>query len=155
MPSLYSLLASPRFIYSADFDLLETFISSENIFKNTQKTQNKWKNCKRKLAIHLNSKILDTVHRHLNCGTLFECIHIMSNKCYKITSVRKNTDSKSVILFIHTKKRENVKTKKEKSIYNKKLRATRTLSLNWSCIYFCLYSGCRFLQCVSLYKLLE
>lgn len=76
-------------------------------------------NCKRKLAIHLNSKILDTVHRHLNCGTLFECIHIMSNKCYKITSVRKNTDSKSVILFIHTNKQENVKTKKKNQFTTK------------------------------------
>lgn len=76
-------------------------------------------NCKRKLAIHLNSKILDAVHRHLNCGTLFECIHIMSNKCYKITSVRKNTDSKSVILFIHTNKQENVKTKKKNQFTTK------------------------------------
>lgn len=37
------------------------------------------------IAKHLNLKTPDTVHRHLNCGTLFECIHITSNKCYKIT----------------------------------------------------------------------
>lgn len=68
-------------------------------------------NCQKNRVKLLNSKTLDTVHRHLNCGTLFECIHITSSKCYKITSVRKNTDSKSVILFRIQIKQE--KTKKQ------------------------------------------
>lgn len=53
-----------------------------------------------------NLKTPDTVHRHSNCGTLFECIHITSNKCYKIT-VKKILTPKSVILFIIKNKTEN------------------------------------------------
>lgn len=57
------------------------------------------KNAKAKDIIEVpNSNPPDAVHRHLNCGTLSECDHITSNKCYKITSLRKNTPFKSVVV---------------------------------------------------------
>lgn len=57
----------------------------------------------------ITNKILkspDTVHRHLKCDTLFECIQFTANKCYKITSVRKNT-VQSVILFVKQEKQQD------------------------------------------------
>lgn len=47
----------------------------------------------------INLKSPDAVHRHLKCGALSEHICFTSIKCYKITSVRKNT-VQSVILFV-------------------------------------------------------
>lgn len=81
VPVLYSLLESPRSIYSSDFCLTKNLCELTTYQRNAHKIIKEVEKLQKNQVKPPNTKTADAVRRHLSCGALSECFESMSNKC--------------------------------------------------------------------------